>query len=272
MAAEAQTENFNFSDATVMVGPMASVMDLTPSAHSIGLIRNLQVTANLTKVNLPQGIQNVTAHSTVTGAETTANFEVYEYTSKNLAHALGIAVTTFAEYENHTLNTDVTGDGLTTDTIIIDAATDISADYPVGSWVMLRADTVGRSDLVFLATVVSRTYDAGYDTLTIELNRALPVGFNFKVGDTVSRQNQLPVGRKESQVYVGMKIAAKLPEGKSITLVFPKVQIRGGFNLAFITDNYSNMPFVFECFDQVPTDPMYSDLAFAGFLQVYTNT
>ncbi len=269
MAGEARTQEFNFSNATVMIGPMADVMNLTPEAHSIGLVRNINVTNNVTKTNLNQGIQNVLVHSTITGLETLANMEIYEYTPKNMAYALGLEVDGYNLYPNHELDADVTGDGLTTDSIVITAAKDLSSDYPVGSWVLIRNSTLDQSDLAFLAKVSSRVYDAGYDTLTVELDRVLPVGFNFKAGDIVCRQNQIPVGKKESQEYYGMKITAELPEKGNMVMIIPKVQIREGFQIGLITDNYSNMPAVFECFEQVPTDPMYDDTKGLGMIQLY---
>jgi len=264
MAGEARTQEFNFSDATLMVGPMADVMNLTPTAHSIGLIKNLNVTMTPTKVDLTAGIRNTKVHTTITNMEVSVATEVYEYTPKNIAYALGVEADQYGLYPNHQLAANVTGDGLTVDTFVISSTSDISAEYPVNSWILLRNDTLNQADLVFLAKVKSRVYDANYDTLTVEMDRVLPVGFNFKIGDTVCRQNQIPVGKKEAQGYVGIKIAAKLPEGGNITMIIPRAQIREGFNLSFIGDNYSNMPFVWDALEAVPSDPLYDDFKDVG--------
>lgn len=269
MAGEAKSQEFMFNNATVMIGPMEDVMNLTPNAHSIGLIRNVTVSNSPAKTNLSQGIQNVTVHSTITGIETLANMEVYEFTAKNVGYALGLEAAAYTLYANHTLAAGVVGDGLTTDTISITAATDLTASYPIGSWLLLRANTTGNSDLTFLAKVLTRTYSSTYHTLTVQLDRDIPVGFTFSAGDTVCRQQQIPVGVKTAQAYYGMKIAAELPEGGNVVIILPKVQIREGFNMGFVTDNYVNMPCVFECFDQVPTDPLYTVTKGLGMMQVY---
>ena len=41
--------------------------------------------------------------------------------------------------------------------------------------------------------------------------------------------------------------------------MIPKLRVVRGFNLAFTTDDYANLPLEFTVYDLVPTDTFYSD-------------
>lgn len=90
MAGNAKTTAFNIGTATVMIGPMEDVENLNPREHSIGLVKNFNVSATDNYTDLTQGIQNDIVWSEKTGSDVTATMEVYEYTPKNLAYALGL--------------------------------------------------------------------------------------------------------------------------------------------------------------------------------------
>jgi hypothetical protein len=97
MAGEAKTNNFMLGTATVMLGPMDDVFDLTPANHSIGLVKNFQLQSQPTFADLTQGIKNTQVYSVHTGNDVRASMEVYEFTAQNLSYALGLAATGIAE-------------------------------------------------------------------------------------------------------------------------------------------------------------------------------
>ena len=270
MAGEALTTHFNLSEATVMVGPMAEVFDLLPATHSIGLVKQVAVTNTPTDTDLTQGVQNDIVFSVRTGMDTSISMEVYEYTAKNTAYALGLDASNYDNYDADLLDAPVVGDGATTDSIIIAASSDISANYPAGEWVIVQANTTYEVDKVFLSKIESVSYDAGYQQLTITLVDCLPVGFNFSIGDNVIRQNMVAVGSMEPNAFYGVKIVGQLPNGKPMTFICPKIKITEGFNVAFLTGDFSNMPFVMKSYKQLPADPLYTDYGRLGAMFEFT--
>lgn len=275
MAGEAKTDYFNLSEATLMIGPMADVFDLTPEEHSVGLIKQLAITQETEDTDLTQGVQNNIIFSVKTGVTTQIACEAYEYNAKNLGYALGLDTADFDNFTSHVIAADVTGDGATTDTFVISSTTDIAALYPVGAWVAVQASGAGKFDQIFLAKILSRVYDAAYDTLTLVVDKDVPVGTDFKSGDKIVRQNEINIGSKEPEQFYGVKIVGTLPaqegvSGRPITIIMYKVKVTEGFNLSFLTGNeFSNMPWVFKAYDQVSSDPLYATYGKDGFAKLF---
>ena len=46
-----------------------------------------------------------------------------------------------------------------------------------------------------------------------------------------------------------------------VVILIPKIRIINGFNLAFTSDDYANMPFEFTVYDMVSTDTFFTDFA-----------
>jgi hypothetical protein len=90
MPGESKTTEFLLSQATIMVGPQAKVFELTPALHGIGLVKNVQVTADIGFVELTQGLANQTVSSVNNMINTKISAEVYEYTARNLAYGAGL--------------------------------------------------------------------------------------------------------------------------------------------------------------------------------------
>ena len=268
MAGEAKTAAFNLGTATVMIGAQEDMFDLTVEDHSIGLVKNFSCGSTPTETKLTQGTTNNVVYSVLTDVAVETTMEVYEYTAKNLAYALGLEATQYdATYTPHVLKTSVVGDGVTTDTIVLTALTDISSSYPAGAWVLIQGVSTKDYDKVFAAKVVSATYNATYSELTVEMDKAIPTGVTFYADDRVIRQSLIPVGSKEPREFYSAKVVGILPEeNRPVTLLFPKIKITQGFNLNFSTDGFSNMPFMFDVYDQISTDPFYAAHKNDGFV------
>lgn len=242
MAGEAITTNFMLGSATVMLGPLASLMDLTPELHSIGLVKNVAVTNTPGFTELTQGVKNQLVYSVKTQNDTTVKFEAYEYTGRNMAHALGLATGNIAV----AAPVATTLSGATTasaTTISVTSATGITT----GKWLVIELST----DRIYVRQVASVA------SLVVTLTQALPAVV-IPTAAVVRVVDTLDIGSSAAQEYASCKIVGVTAEGKAVGFLFPKVQVSNGFNLAFTTDNFGNMPFELKVFDLTSTDVFYS--------------
>lgn len=255
MAGEAKTAQFLLSDATVMIGPVADLMNLNPDEHSIGLVKNFSITGEPSYTALTQGVKNEEVYSVMTDNPITASMEVYEFTSKNIAYGLGLDGADF------TLETPasyaISADADTADTAVdISSPTDISSKFPTGCWVSLQSADPDKADHVHIAQVSSVSYTD--TTLTVNFV-GYPLPEDFKTGAKLTRVVDIPVGSKDNQPFLSAKIVGILPESNQpITILIPKLRVTKGFTLAFQSDNYGNLPYEFKPYAQVATDPNYS--------------
>ncbi len=247
MAGEAKTTQFLLGTATVMLGPQALLRDLTPDLHSIGLTKAVTFSAEPTYTDLTQGVKNSLVFSTLTSNVVKAAMEVYEYTAANLTWALGLdgsSIVTFTEAA-----TLVSATSAASADLILQVGE--GALFSVGDWVMLQ---VGADDHVLLRKVTVIVTD----TLTVDL----AVAVELPIDTNVKKVNAVSVGSKVNQPFLSAKIVGTLADGSETTMLLPKVRITNGFNVAFQTDNYANMPFELSVFDLVAADPNFA--MFAG--------
>jgi hypothetical protein len=253
MAGEAKTAEFLLTTATVMIGPQAKVMELTPAEHSIGLVKNVQANAETGFTELTQGIQAQVVASVNTSNQTRISAEVYEYTARNLAYGAQLDGTDEAWdpiTEQYALATAITTGGTS-----VALTTGSGADFAPNDYIVLQ--DLNTPDRVHVGKVAS----VATDTITLASGYAMPSGAAFPIATTaVFKVRSIKVGSVTKQPVYGMKMVGLLPEtGQPVTLIFPKVKITKGINLAFQTDNFSNMPFEFTPYALLPSDPFYGD-------------
>lgn len=243
MAGEAKTTNFMLGTATVMFGPTAEVLDLQPDEHGVGLVKNVSVTSEPAYTELSQGVKNSLVYSVLTQNPVRAQAEIYEYTAGNLTYALGLdgSALTFTAGASTLANAVVATD---TD---IDVAVGGGLSFAVNDMIVI---TDGATDRVYVRKVTAKATD----TLTVDTALPNPIA----AGAAVRKSQIIKVGSKADQPFLGCKIVGTLANGQTVGLVFPKVRITKGFNLAFTTDNYGNMPFEITVYDLVSSDAMYS--------------
>lgn len=257
MAGNAITNQFNIGTATVMVGPMEDVLNLTPEQHSIGLVKAVSLTSETNEVSLTQGIRNKTVDSQVTGVTSTVTAEVYEYTAANLAYATQLDGANYTTGSVYKLAADLTG-GESATTLTLEADTDVSSQFAEGTTIELQATGSKKYDKVYLVKVASASYSEG--SLSLTLKNPIPAGWSFAEGDSVYTVSVIPVGSEEAQPYLGVKIVGILPNGNEpVTIILPKAKITSGISLAFNTDNYGNIPFEFTPYDLTADDAMYEE-------------
>lgn len=247
MAGEAKTNKFMIGEATIMIGPMASVFDLTPSAHSIGLVKNFACQVESSNVELTQGVENVPVFSIQNGFSPSFSAEVYEYTARNLAYGLGIDASG-ATYDELPLVVS----SLTGPTAAAASVWNVSAahGFLTGDWLIAQMS----EDIIFTSKVT------GVVTNAITTERAAPAApASWTTALTrVFRAKRID-GVSPGTNFVAVKAVVIMPlEKRPVTMYFPKVRVTKGFSLAISTSDYGNLPFEFMPFPLVSTDAMYA--------------
>ena len=261
MTADAKSNAFNISVATVMIGPMDQVKDLTPEEHSIGLVKNFSMSNTLNYVELTSGLHGDVVDSQATSSDTSASCEVYEYTPENVAYALGLEGSGYTANGKFNVKTKAEGGS---STVEIEAETDPSVKFPTGQTIMIQATYSKNFDRVLMRKVASCTWADG--TLTITLDKEIPTGWTVSAGDRVIVSNFIPVGTEDAQPYFGCKVVGILPnDNVPVVLILPKVRITNGFSIGFSTDDYQNMPFEITPYKLVPGDALYDEHKNDGF-------
>lgn len=243
MAGEALTTQFMLSNATMMLGPQASMFDLQPDVHGLGLVKNIKVKSAPEFKNLTQGIQNKVVFSVKTGNTTTVSAEVYEYTTRNLAYTLGLDGGVNAPALTVATNLSAASTASAA-TLAVALATGITA----GAWVLI-ADPV-LTDRTYIRKVLS----VAANVLTLTSNLPAVV---LPIGTTVTLIANSSMGSNALQPFLSMKIIGTSAEGKPAGFLFPKVRVTNGFDFGF-TEDFGNLPFEMSVFDLVPADPHYA--------------
>lgn len=243
MAGEAKTTNFAVGTATIMLGAMSQLMDLNAAAHSVGLAKNIIVSAEASFLDLTQGVRNSLVYQVMNGQTTRVTAEVYELTSKNLSYGLGLDGTSLtAQSVNTTLAANIAANGNVANVVN-------ATGFAQNDWLMLQPSAT--SDEIQIRQASSITGN----NITLSANVPLLV----PSGSLVKKINLVNVAARDAvPAFLSMKIAGSLADGSPIVLLFPKVRVTKGFTVGFQTDNYGNLPFEISAFDQVPTDPFYA--------------
>lgn len=248
MAGFAKTSQFMLSTATIMVGPMDKLHELTPAEHSLGLVKNFTMTSDPTQTELTQGVTNEVVFSMKTGDGLRASAEVYEYTARNLAYSAGLdgSVASFDPLPQ----TYLTANASTSTSIEL---TGTPTGIVAGDYVYIQA---GTDDHVH----VGRVDSFSANTITLQATHGIPVGMSFPAGSRVGKFRAISSGADTPQATLAAKVVGVMPaDNKPVVILFPKMKITRGFNLAFATDNFGNMPFEFTPYALTGADEMYPE-------------
>lgn len=259
----AKTDKFLLSTATVMIGAMTDLHNLNPAAHSIGLVKNFQLSMEPEYTELTQGLTNAVVMSVRTSEPVRASMEVYEYTLRNITYAAGLDASGTA-YDT------ISGLALSTASIsaaatAIVVAGDVTLTYPVGSFIFIQAGTGDNSDIVHIAKVSAVAYASPNTTITFT-GYAIPTGVTFPVGSRVGKIVKTPLSSGVIfQPELCAKVVGTLPKNNEpFTILFPKIKITNGLNIAFDSGQFTNLPFEFTPYAGVSTDPFYSEYGAAS--------
>lgn len=256
-----RSQQFMISTATVMIGKTSELPQLNPDDHSIGLVKNVNVTADPTTITLTQGLRNTAAMSLRTAEGLRAAFEAYEYTPRNLAYATGLDGTKsqwtrlkdeWAVAANVSANANA-----------ITLANNVAANFLANDWIFVQT---GEDDKVHLARLSANGAHANnVTTLTFatswETPKAIPAGAR------VGKVQKIEVGKTIIQPEFAVKIVGLLPkDNKPFTLLFPKAKVVKGFGLSFQTDSFMNQPWEIEPYALGPDDTFYSEFGDASMV------
>lgn len=246
MAGTAKTSRFNIGSGTLMLGPQSALFDLNPATHSLGLVKNLQVTSDPQFVDLTQGSKNTVVWSMLTASPVRLSAEVYEYTAKNMAYGLSLDGSSLA---NQTQSTTLTSgiNGTVVPVTVLPVAS--AAGLANNDVVMLQEPD---SDDNFLVRKITNI--AGLN-VTIDPN----IKAEFPTGSIVRKVNTVDVGSQADNPYFAAAIAGKLADGTPVLARFPKVRVTKGFTFAFNSEQYGNLPYEIEVMDLLPSDTFYAD-------------
>lgn len=254
MPGQAQSNSFLLSSATVCIGPTASLYDLNPTAHSIGLVKNFQAVSEPTYVEMTQGIRNSVAMSVRNNDGLRCSMEVYEYSLRNLAYAAGL------DASGASFNANTTSPWLSTASITAAATAiivpgDVTATVAVGDWIYIQN---GLDDYVHIAKVSARVFSTN-TTITFA-GYAIPAGLTFPIGSRVGEVQRINLGAAVVQPDLCAKVIGVMPKDqRPVVIMYPKIKITKGFGLSFQVDNFQNMPFEFTPYALVSGDSYYSD-------------
>lgn len=245
MAGEAKTTALMLGTATVMLGDPVDLFDFAPSTHSIGLVKNFNLTVDQSYTELTQGVQNQVVFSVKTGNKVMATMEAYEYTGKNLTYALGMEG--FSAAAEVTASTTVVS-ATTTALTVVSGVGIVAGDY-------IKIQT-GTNDQVFVRKVVSNIADV----ITVAALPSVPAA-----GATVAKMNVIPLSPTSScnDTFVAAKIVGTLADCSEVVILLPKVKVTKGFNLAFNSSDFQNMPLELTVYDLLESDEHYT--AFSEF-------
>jgi hypothetical protein len=262
MAGEARSIDFLAGTATIMLGLPADLRDFRPETHSIGLVKNVKLMAEATYIELTQGLRNSVVHSVKTGEPVRASAEVYEFNASNWSYALG-----FSGY-NVGIPTTSVGSAVIVAVEALTPANGLLApantsgyvnftltnttNFVVGDYVLVQ---MGINDVVVPRRIVANASGAPASSLTFDA----PIK-NIDIGNgvTVTKCLIVPVGRKSEQPFLAAKIVGNMADGREIAIEIPKLRITKGFDVTFQTSDYTNMPFEFTVYDQIPADNQYA--------------
>lgn len=247
--AAVKSNAFLLGEATLMIAPFGStpVFELTPAAHSLGMVRNVSLSQESDNVELRKGIQQHLVDSKKSNVRTTLSAEVYEFSPQNLFYSQSLNRTAVAPKRGK-LKAAITGPQATivlvSDPLPGQASTAITAiaDIPVGTTLLIQAAGAD-SDMTLPVRVTAATTMATGD---FTVTAAVPAGMTFPKDSYVWVVNEVPVGSTAEEDLFAVKMTSTMSNNKRpINLVFPKVKITRGFQITFDETNYGNMPFEF---------------------------
>jgi hypothetical protein len=262
MAGSAKTKNFLLSTATVMVGPAADLHKLNRDEHSLGLVKNFNMTADPTYVELTQGLKNSVVMSVKNGDGLKCAMEIYEYTVRNLGYAAGLDASGVAFDQSNEIWLATAAYASAGKTI--EVGTDITGEgkLAAGDYVFLQN---GLDDKVHIAKVATAVFATAKTTITFAAGYEPATTMTFPIGTRIGKVKRIDVGAVDVQPEFAAKIVGLLPKDNApFTILLPKIKITKGLGVAFQTDNFGNLPFEFTPYSGVETDPLYAEYGTAA--------
>ena len=225
-------DGFVLNEATLMIGPLGSALDLTEEKHSFGLFKNMALTNDKTYQPLTQGVRQDIVHQTLTADNWTLAGNGYEYNPRTIMYALGQAGYTADPTAPRVKVTLTAPTAVAGSTITVNTTTGLAAD----NWIILSPINGNTDGLAYKIKSIAAN--------VITLDR--PLVSAVAVGDKVVKSTLIMTNDIEScsgANYYSAKIVSADVNCNPIVIIAPKVQITSGLNLTFGVSDYSNMNF-----------------------------
>lgn len=247
--ADVKKNAFMLSSATVMLAPAftTDVYSLIPATHSIGMVKEVNVTVDSSEITLQNGVANATIDTRKTNVAPMISMTVFEYTAQNAAYAGGLAGTTTGIKRGVltvALAAEAVSMSINSDPIPGEASSAITGvgDIPAGSTLLLQRPN-GEVDYVFPTKSSGVATGTGPYTIPIAGDYKIPLGVTFPVGTKVYVLPAVAIGDINSDQLFCAKITGTLSNyDRPVTAVFPKLKIISGFNISFTEGEYGGMP------------------------------
>lgn len=262
MNGEAKTDSFMLGSATVMIGKPEELYDLNPDDHSLGLVKNFTVEATKGRTDLTQGRTNDIVFTMTTEANTRCTFEMYEYTEKNLAYALGLdgGELVAPTGEPHVVSADA---AFATGEVVLTVEEGTGQNFVAGNDVAIRSALTDNIIVGKVKTVSGITDGtaASSASVTVEIPDSNSTQ-EVKAGDFVSLVTVLGLGSTDVDRDYAVKAIGQLANGKPVTYLMPKVRVTSGLTMAFGTSDFGNTAMEMSPLKVTSVDPYYA--AFKG--------
>lgn len=225
-------DGFVLNEATLMIGPLGSALDLTEDEHSVGLFKNLAVANDKTFQPLTQGTTQEIVHQVQTANNWTISGNGYEYNPRTIMYALGQAGYTADPTAPRKRFVVSEPAAVGEESVTVNTPTDLLA----GDWVVLYSKLGNNDGLAY------RVKEVAAGVITFDRKLVVAVAANDElVKSTLINTNDPEVCSGVS--YFAAKIVSADVHCNPIILVAPKVQITSGLNLAFGSADYANIAY-----------------------------
>ena len=225
-------DGFVLNEATLMIGPLGSALDLLEEEHSVGLFKNLAIANDKTFQPLNQGTTQDTIHQQKTADNWTISGNGYEYNPRTIMYALGQAGFT-ADPTVARVRLDVTAaSAVGTDTIPLSATTGLAA----GDWIILYTQLGDNNGLAYKIESIAT------NIVTLDRDLVAPVA----IGDEVVKSTLINTNNPAScsgAEYFSAKIVSADVHCNPIVVIAPKIQVTSGLNLAFGVSDYATISY-----------------------------
>ena len=225
-------DGFVLNEATLMIGPLGSAMDLTEEKHSFGLFKNMAITNDKTYQPLTQGVRQEVVAQQLTGDNWTFAGNGYEYNPRTIMYALGQA-------------------GYTADPLIPRVKVAVTAPAAVGEEEITVDGATGLAinDWIILSPLNGNSDGLAYKIKSVAANVLTldrPTVAAVAIGDKVVKSTLIRTNGQDNcsgANYYSAKIVSADIHCNPIVIVAPKIQITSGLNLTFGVSDYASMGF-----------------------------
>lgn len=249
MPGEARGSKFMLAQATVMLGAPQNLFHFTPEVNSIGLVKDVTLNYERGSVELTQGLFNDVVETKDNMRKQSVNFNVYEYSSRQLAYGAGLDGGALSVLTGEVQLAVAVAASTGGTSVFHTTSSPAVAGLYVGTYCLINAPGAGGDQVqVRKITAIS----TNQITVDIPVKHALPLGTRFQ------KSNFLAIGQKKDTQVLAALIVGQTSDGTPMGMAFPKIRISKGFTVAFQNKEYGNMPFQLDIFDSLPTDPHYA--------------